>query len=103
MNAREQKIMRIALKGSKQETLVELVRKFQLDIWGAGGPRRLHDSIIMEAYVPEEVLDKLKATGVAFEIIEDATQIGLERQKEVGRGDRFKGGKIAPRGLGRKE
>jgi hypothetical protein len=57
----------------------------------------------MEAYVPEEMLDSLKKAGGVFEIIEDATAVGKERQKEVGQGDRFEGGKIAPRGLGRKE
>jgi hypothetical protein len=104
MNAKEQKIMRITLKGPKPETLAELMRKFRLDIWGAGGPRRLPDGTIsMEAYVPEEVMDQLKKEGVDFEIIEDATKVGKERRKEVGRGDRFKSGKITPHGLGRKE
>lgn len=104
MPAKKQKIIRIALKGPKRETLAEWVRQFQLDIWGAGGPRTLPDGTLsMEAYVPEKVLDKLKKAGAVFDVIEDATKVGKERQKEVGRGDRFEGGKIAPRGLGRKE
>ena len=104
MNSKEQKIMRIALKASKPEALAKLVREFRLDIGGAGGLRRLPDDTVrMEAYAPEQVLDKLKEAGGVFEIIEDATKVGKERQKEVGRGDRFEGGKKAPRGLGRKE
>lgn len=104
MNAKEQKIMRIALKGPKAEDLAKLVREFRLDIAGAGGVRRQPDDTVrMEAYVPEQVLDNLREAGGFFEIIENATEVGKERQKEVGRGDRFEGGKIAPRGLGRKE
>lgn len=104
MSAKEERIMRIALKAPNREALAKLVKEFRLDIWGTGGPRRLpDDTIVIEAYVPEEALDKLKRAGGIFEIIEDATKVGKERQKEVGHGDRFEGGKIAPRGLGRKE
>jgi len=104
MNTKEKTIMRIALKGPNREALNKLVKEFHLDIWGAGGAKRLpDDTISMEAYVPEETLDKLKKSGGIFEIIEDATAVGKERQKEVGSGDRFESGKIAPRGLGRKE
>ncbi len=103
MKAKEKKIMRIVLRTSNRETLTKLAKEFRLDI-GGGGPRRLPDGILsMEAYVPEELLDKLKEAGGVFEIIEDATKVGKERQKEVGHGDRFEGGKKVPRGLGRKE
>jgi hypothetical protein len=57
----------------------------------------------MDAYVPEELLDELKRAGGDFEIVEDATQVGKERQKEVGHGDRFEEGTTVPRGLGKKE
>ena len=103
MSTGEKKIMRIALKAPNRETLTKLVKEFRLDI-GGGGPRRLRDGTLsMEAYTPEEVLDKLKKAGAVFEIMEDATKVGKERQKEVGRGDRFEGGKKVPQGLGRKE
>jgi hypothetical protein len=99
-----EKIMRIALKASNQEILGKLVREFRLDTWGAGGTRRLPDgSGQTEADVQEKLLPKLRKAGSTIKVIEDATKVGKARQKEVGRGDRFKGGKIAPRGLGRKE
>lgn len=103
MSTREKKIMRIALKTPNRETLTKLVKEFRLDI-GGGGPRRLPDGTLsVEAYTPEEVLDRLKKAGAIFEIIGDATKAGKERQKEVGRGNRFEGGKMVPRGLGKKE
>jgi hypothetical protein len=57
----------------------------------------------MEAYVAEDLVDRLKEAGVPLEVIDDATRVGRERQKEVGKGDRIEGGKKAPRGLGKKE
>lgn len=100
---KRQRIMRIALKAPTRESLSKLLKKQPLDI-GGGGPSLQNDGTVrVEAYVPEELLDKLKKSGWDFEIIEDATKVGKERQKEVGRGDRFEGGKILPRGLGKKE
>lgn len=103
MSIKEKKILRIALKARNQETLAYLVKKFRLHLGGIRPKRLPDDTLRMEAYVPEELLDELKKAGGVFEIIEDATKVGQERQKEVGRGDRFEGGKKVPRGLGKKE
>jgi hypothetical protein len=103
MSAKEKKILRIALRAPDREALEKLVKEHQLDI-GGGGAKRLPDGTIsMEAYVPQELLDRLKRSKASFEIIEDATEVGRQRQKEVGKGDRFEGGKKVPRGLGKKE
>ena len=98
-----EKIMRITLKTANRETLGRLAREFRLDI-GGGGPRRLPDGFIQtEAYVSEKLLPRIRKAGGNVNVIEDATKVGKARQKEVGRGDRYQRGKIAPRGLGRKE
>ncbi len=103
MATSKKKIMRIKLNAIDMATIMGLIKDFQLDM-GGGGPKRLPDgSLSVDAYTPEAVLDQLKKAGADFEIIEDATRVGKERQKEVGRGDRFEGGKLAPRGLGKKE
>jgi len=103
MSDREKRVMRIVLQVPNQKTLTKMVQEYRLDI-GGGGPRRLPDgSLRTQAYVPEELLVKIRKAGGTIEVMEDATQVGRERQKEVGRGDRFKGGKKVPRGLGRKE
>ncbi len=102
MSNEEKHIMRVVLKAPKQ-LLFKLVKELRLDIGGAG-PRPLPDGTFsLEAYATEDVLDHLKDAGGTFEVIEDATKVGRERQKEVGRGDRFEGGQIVPRGLGKKE
>jgi hypothetical protein len=106
MSHQEKKIMRIALKAANRETLTKLAKQFRLHRSGGVRPKRLPDGTLrMDAYVPEELLDELKRAGGDFEIVdvEDATQVGKERQKEVGRGDRFEDGNTVPRGLGRKE
>jgi hypothetical protein len=95
--------MRVRLTAPDRETLARQAKEFNLDI-GGGGPRRLPDGTVsVEAYVPEGQLGALEQAGGALEVIEDATAVGRERQKEVGEGDRFEGGTVPPRGLGRKE
>jgi hypothetical protein len=96
-------IFRIALKSPDRKTLSKLIKEFQLDI-GGGGPKRLRSgTLVTDAYVPKEILEKLKEAGISFEVIENATDVGRERQKEVDSGDRFEGGKKVPHGLGKKE
>ena len=103
MSTTEKNIMRIVLKAPNPESLAKFVKDLQLD-FGGGGPRRLPDGTLsVEVYATEDELDKLKKAGGIFEIVENATEVGKERQKEVGRGDRFEGGKKFPQGLGRKE
>jgi hypothetical protein len=102
-SAKEKKIMRIVVKAPNSETMVELMKEFRLHIGGRRPKQMPDDTWSMEAYVPEKMLDQLKEKGADFEIIEDATKVGKESLKEVGRGDRFEGGKITPHGLGRKE
>jgi hypothetical protein len=60
--------------------------------------------MIGEVFVTAQQLEALtKIEGCEAQVIEDATEVGKKRQREVGKGDRFEGGKKAPRGLGKKE
>jgi hypothetical protein len=54
----------------------------------------------LEAYVPAKLLEQLQKTTFKIEVIEDATLVGEERQKEVGVGDRFRGGSEVPAAMG---
>jgi hypothetical protein len=47
---------------------------------------------------PPQALENLRADGFEIKVVEAPA----ERGRDVGRGDRFEGGKIAPRGFGRK-
>jgi hypothetical protein len=99
----ETRVLRMIFRLPGRQALESLLRSRRVDI-GGGGPRTLPDgSITLEAYVPERWLNNFKAEGFTFEIVEDATEVGRQRQQEVGKGDRFEGGSIAPHGFGRKE
>jgi hypothetical protein len=65
----------------------------------AGGP-----TVEIYATLPEvERLRRARqGTGVSLSIVENASEIGRDRQAEVGSGNRFAGSRI-PRGLGIKE
>lgn len=56
----------------------------------------------LQAFASEERIRQLEAAGYRVERGENVSALGRERQKEVGVGDRFQGGRVTPRGLGRK-
>lgn len=101
----QEHIFRIIISAPNKESLFELVKDKNLSM-GGGGPRVQPDGTVsMEAYVSADVLQQmqstdLEATNLALEVVEDATKVGIERQKEVGVGDRFSGGKEVPLGFG---
>jgi hypothetical protein len=103
MSSIEDGTVRIRLNGSDQDSLLKHIKDYQLEI-GGGGTRRLpQGGFGIDVYVAGARVEELQRNNLVFEVIENATTIGRERQKEVGTGDRFAGGTIAPRGLGKKE
>jgi hypothetical protein len=69
--------------------------------------RRRGTEFVLDAYLPEAQLDAARgsraAGGVSLEVVENVTEVGLQRQQEVGEGNRFAARGQIPRGLGRKE
>jgi len=100
---KESRILRVRLVAADPVALAEVLKLGPLD-WGGRGPRtRPQGQIGGEVYVSPGQLEKLKKVlRCTVELIEDATEVGQKRQQEVGKGDRFEGGKKAPRGLGKK-
>jgi hypothetical protein len=47
-----------------------------------------------------EEVEQLRADKFQPEVGENVSELGLKRQTEVAQGDRFDGGRIAPKGLG---
>ena len=86
------------------EDLKRLLQTFNLDV----GCRHPHlepnpdRTATLTVYASEDRIREIKAAGYKIERGENVSALGLERQKEVGEGDRFKGGRVAPRGLGEK-
>ena len=65
--------------------------------------RRSSDgSLITHAILSGKQVGELRGQRLGVTVLLNATVIGRERQAEVGKGDRFQGGRIAPKGLGRK-
>jgi hypothetical protein len=69
--------------------------------------RRRGAEFVVDAYLPEAQLDAARgsraASGVSLEVVENVTEVGHQRQREVGEGNRFTARGEVPRGLGRKE
>jgi hypothetical protein len=85
------------------ETVTELLRRFDLDVGDrphveptAEGRGTLY------AFAPQEQIREIEAAGYTIEVGENVSETGRQRMAEVSEGDRFEGGRIQPRGLGRK-
>jgi hypothetical protein len=93
----------VRITGSR-ETIAKVLREFELDV----GCRHPHvepnpdRSTTLLAYATDERLRELQAAGYTIEKGENVSALGRQRQAEVGKGDRFEGGRRAPSGLGEK-
>ncbi|MDX6404028.1 MAG: hypothetical protein QOH70_1483 [Blastocatellia bacterium] len=86
-----------------REVLAKIIREFALDVGCRPHAELKPDgSAALLAYATKERIDEMKAAGYGVELGENVSAIGRERQAEVGKGDRFEGGRVAPRGLGEK-
>ena len=54
----------------------------------------------VQAFASEARIRELEAAGYRVEQGENVSAVGRVRQREVGTGDRFQGGRVTPRGLG---
>jgi len=70
-------------------------------------PRQTEGRFVIDGYLPETQLQAARgsraASRVSLIVIENASELGRERQREVGEGNRFASRGEIPRGLGRKE
>jgi len=57
---------------------------------------------MLDLFVSRSQIEALRAEGYEIEVGVNLSARGRERFSEVGKGDRFEGGRISPRGLGRK-
>lgn len=86
-----------------RESYTELLQKFELDLGCRPHVDPQPDGTgILLAYASEDRIREIQSAGYSIEVGENVSQLGRERQTEVGKGDRFEGGRIVPRGLGTK-
>jgi hypothetical protein len=95
-------IVKITLWLPDQETLNKVLSTATVSM-DCGAPRRESDgSFRVVLYASPGEAQKIKALGYRQEADPNFGKILAERQKEVSKTDRFKGGKIKPTGLGEK-
>ena len=99
--AEPKETMRILITAQDANTLRALLRGRELDLSCGGPKQREGGAVSIEAYVPEDQIDQLRVKGVKIDVLGDETATVRERQKQVGKGNRFEGG-VVPRGQGRK-
>jgi hypothetical protein len=57
---------------------------------------------VLDLFLTRGQIDGLRADGFPVDVGRNLSARARERLAEVGQGDRFEGGRVAPRGLGRK-
>lgn len=97
----ESDVFLTVLYAPDRESLAHLLRKEVLDV-GPMHTRPDSKEIEVHLYADEEQINKLKKDGWKLDVRENLSEVGRKRQREVGEGDRFEGGKIPPKGLGKK-
>lgn len=97
----ERDVFLVVLYAPDRESFARLLRQEVLDV-GPVHTRPDTKEIEVHLYAGEEQIKKLKKDGWKLDVRENLSEVGRKRQKEVGKGDRFKGGKVPPKGLGKK-
>jgi hypothetical protein len=99
----EPDVFRVTLHAPDRAALARAVRELGLDIdHQHPADERGAKRVEIDGFLTQHQIDLLKGRGWELRVGENLSAIGRERQKEVGRGDRFEGGRKRPKGLGRK-
>jgi hypothetical protein len=97
-----EEIVKITLWLPDQQALNKVLSKAKVSL-DCGAPRRESDgSYRVILYASPEEAKKIKALGYRQEADANFGKVLAERQKEVSKTDRFKGGKVKPTGIGEK-
>ncbi len=100
-------IIRFEIEGDSLDDLRAFADEVKPDLGCRAIARKIETGFVIDAYLPESELNAARSSRsagrVRIRVIENATEIGRDRQKEVGDGNRFAARGSVPRGLGRKE
>jgi hypothetical protein len=80
---------RITISSQSGKAMTDLVLKHKIPVLDHGS-RRGPGGFSVDAIVQEADIQRLRDAGYTVRQHEDVDAIGKERQKEVGRGDRYK-------------
>jgi hypothetical protein len=94
------KIVKITLWVPGQQALNDILSKAKVEL-DCGAPKRDTDgNYVITLYASPAEAAKITALPYRHETDDNYGRVLAERQKEVSQGDRFKGGKVQPVGLG---
>jgi hypothetical protein len=103
------KVFKIRAHSESLELLQDMIREQKLDIGCTGGFKFKDNDFSVDIYASENEVTNLQKKILEKEIskkmsleITDITDHLSDRLKEVGKGDRYREGKITPHGLGKK-
>jgi len=79
---------------------LRVAKEYKLDVIDADVDEK--EQVTLVVLATKAQIERLQSAGLPVEIGENASAVGRVRQAEVPPGDRFDGGRIPPKGLGRK-
>jgi hypothetical protein len=79
----------VTISGQGYDAMADLVRAHQINVLHKTVRSRGKERYTVDAIVDDSVIPRLTAAGYAVERHEDVDEVGRERQKEVGQGDRY--------------
>jgi hypothetical protein len=97
----DEPVFRVRVQAPTLDGLRTIVDELEPDLGCRGVARSSADGFEIDVYLPESRLTG--ARSAALTVLENQTETGLQRQAEVGEGNRFAARGEVPRGLGRKE
>ena len=80
---------RITITSKDREAMLDLVRKHKIQVFDHGNQSTEAGYIVGAIAEPADI-KKLKQAGYHVQQHEDVDELGKRRQREVGRGDRYK-------------
>jgi hypothetical protein len=81
---------RITISSQSGQAMTDLVLKHKIQVLDHGARRSKEAGFAVDAIVEEADIKRLRDAGYTVEQHEDVDETGKARQREVGRGDRYK-------------
>jgi hypothetical protein len=95
-------VVRLRLWVPGQEALQEILASAKVSL-SCGAPKRdIDGNYVLTLYASPDEAAKVMRLPYRYEADEQYGSVLAERQKQVSKRDRFKGGKVKPEGLGEK-
>jgi hypothetical protein len=81
---------RITISGPTKEAMADLVREHKIQVIGSTVRHIKDKGHVVDAIAPTHEIEMLEAAGYEIQRHEDVDEVGKARQKEVGKGNRYK-------------